>query len=91
VSPLPGCRSKVERIRRRGSDYLLYALLDVIIDHAFPLLEAYGERIETLEDALLDRPELEILSQIHQLRRELLLMIIVADAMLYLFKRNKWL
>ena len=67
-------RKHVGRIRRRGSDYLLYALLDVIIDHAFPLLETYGERIEALEDGLLDRPEPDLLAQIHQLRRELLLM-----------------
>ncbi|MGB5736731.1 MAG: magnesium/cobalt transporter CorA, partial [Thiohalocapsa sp.] len=67
-------RNHAGRIRRGGSDYLLYALLDVIIDHAFPLLETYGERIEALEEALLDRPEPDILAQIHQLRRELLLM-----------------
>ena len=67
-------RKHVGRIRQRGSDYLLYALLDVIIDHAFPLLEAYGERIEVLEDKLLDQPEPDILTQIHQLRRQLLLM-----------------
>lgn len=67
-------RTHVGRIRQRGSDYLLYALLDLAIDHSFPLLETYGEHIEALEDALLDQPEPLILTQIHQLRRELLLM-----------------
>jgi magnesium transporter len=67
-------RNHVGRIRRRKSDYLLYALLDVIVDHAFPLLEGYGERIEALEDELLERPGPDTLAEIHRLRRELLLM-----------------
>jgi magnesium transporter len=67
-------RKHIGRIRRRNSDYLLYALLDDIVDQAFPLLEQYGERIETLEDELLDHPSQKTLARIHQLRRELLLM-----------------
>ncbi|MGB5835153.1 MAG: magnesium/cobalt transporter CorA [Thiohalocapsa sp.] len=67
-------RTHIGRIRQRNSDYLLYALLDVVIDHAFPLLEVYGERIEALEDELLERPGPATLAQIHVLRRELLLM-----------------
>jgi magnesium transporter len=67
-------RKHIGRVRRRNSDYLLYALLDDIVDQAFPLLEQYGERIETLEDELLERPSQNTLARIHQLRRELLLM-----------------
>jgi len=67
-------RKHIGRVRTRNSDYLLYALLDVIVDHAFPLLEAYGEQIEALEDEVLDRPDQGTLSQIHRLRRELLMM-----------------
>jgi magnesium transporter len=66
-------RKHIGRIRKRKSDYLLYALLDVVIDHAFPLLESYGERIEALEDELLERPSPDTLAEIHRLRRELLL------------------
>jgi magnesium transporter len=66
-------RNHVGRIRKRNSDYLLYALLDVVVDHAFPLLESYGERIEVLEDELLERPGPETLAEIHRLRRQLLL------------------
>jgi magnesium transporter len=67
-------RGHVGRMRQRGSDYLMYALLDVVIDHAFPLLEAYGEQIETLENALLQHPGPDTLAEIHQLRHDLLLM-----------------
>jgi magnesium transporter len=37
------------RIRQRGSDYLVYALLDAIVDGYFPVLEALGDRLEQLE------------------------------------------
>ena len=60
------------RIRERGADYLLYALLDVIIDQGFPLLETMGETIEDLEEELLDSPDKLTLARIHQVRRDLL-------------------
>lgn len=63
-----------QRIRSRGADYLLYALVDLIVDAAFPLLETIGERIEVLEDALLERPSRDTLAQIHRVRRDLLLL-----------------
>lgn len=66
-------RNQIGRIRRRKSDYLLYALLDVVVDQAFPILEAYGEEIESLEEELLAAPGKGTLSGIHGVRRELLL------------------
>ena len=40
-------------IRRRGADYLAYALLDAAVDAYFPLLEVFGDRLEELEDAVI--------------------------------------
>jgi magnesium transporter len=62
------------RLRTRNIDYLLYALMDLVIDAGFPVLEVLGERIEQLEDDLLESPGRETLAQIHRLRRELLLL-----------------
>jgi magnesium transporter len=62
------------RLRRMGPDYLLYALLDAIIDHYFVVLEAFGDRIETLEDQLTEDPERELLHRIHEFKRQLLLL-----------------
>ena len=67
-------RQHIGRLRKRGSDYLFYALLDVVIDHAFPLLESYGERIEALEDEVLAEPSKDTLAMVYELRRELLLL-----------------
>lgn len=59
-------------IRKRGSDYLLYALVDSVVDHYFLILEALGEKIETLETELLLNPVESVLAKLHHLRRETL-------------------
>lgn len=60
------------RIRQRGVDYLGYALVDAIVDHYFQVLEYFGERIETIEDELMEDPEQETFRKIHNLRRDLI-------------------
>jgi magnesium transporter len=62
------------RLRTRSIDYLLYALIDLIIDAGFPILETFGERIEAIEEELLEAPSRETLAEIHDVRRELLLL-----------------
>ncbi|WP_218080600.1 magnesium/cobalt transporter CorA [Anthocerotibacter panamensis] len=59
-------------IRREQADYLMYSLLDAIIDGFFPVLEDYGERLEALEDEVVERPTRQTLEKIHAIRRELL-------------------
>jgi magnesium transporter len=59
-------------IRRQGSDYLAYSLLDAIIDGFFPVLELYGERIAELEEEVMMNPNSQTLKQIYQIKRELL-------------------
>jgi magnesium transporter len=60
------------KIRRGGADYLAYALLDAAIDGFFPFLEALGEQLESLEDAVLDTPERQTLESIYAMRRTLM-------------------
>ncbi|PSN20638.1 hypothetical protein C7271_01225 [filamentous cyanobacterium CCP5] len=60
-------------MRQRRSDYLLYTLLDAGVDGIFPVLECYGERIETLENEVTNAPTHQTLNELHQLKRELLL------------------
>ena len=64
-------RSSAGRVRARGADYLLYALLDLVVDSLFGILEAVGDRIEDLEDAAVDRPSSGVQVQIAVLRREM--------------------
>ncbi len=60
------------RIRQLGTDYLAYALLDVLVDRYFVVLEQIGERTEQLEEDLMARPEAAQLQVLHQLKRETL-------------------
>jgi len=62
------------RLRSRGADYLAYALVDALVDRFFPLLEALGERIEELEEELIDEPTPDSLDTIYELRRDLLML-----------------
>ena len=59
------------RIRKMGSDYLVYSLLDAIVDSYFGILEELGEKIEALEETLVSEPTRETLEQIHHLKKEL--------------------
>lgn len=59
-------------LRSRGSDYLTYAIIDSIIDAYYPVLEAFGERIEVIEDRILEEPSKRLVSQVHIAKRELL-------------------
>jgi magnesium transporter len=65
-------RTNKGNICKQGADYLTYTLLDAIIDGFFPVLEAYGERIEELEDEVVTNPSKSTLEKIYRLRRELL-------------------
>lgn len=58
-------------IRKAKADYLAYALLDSIIDHYYPVLDDLGEKIEDLEDALLEKPSREMIGTLHDHRRSL--------------------
>jgi len=58
------------RIRKVGSDYLVYALIDAIVDHYFIVLEKLGEKIEYLEEELVTDPRPETLQAIHNLKRD---------------------
>ncbi|MBL8862908.1 MAG: magnesium/cobalt transporter CorA [Planctomycetes bacterium] len=59
-------------LRSHGPSYLTYALLDAVVDHYFPHMERLGERLDALEDELIDAPARSCLADVHQLRRDLL-------------------
>ncbi len=62
------------RIREHGPDYLAYALVDAAFDAYFPVLEGVGERVDRLEEDVLKHPDLHLISDIHKVRRDLLLL-----------------
>ncbi|MBN2370666.1 MAG: magnesium/cobalt transporter CorA [Vicinamibacteria bacterium] len=67
-------QTPLSRLRCGDASFLVYSLLDAIVDHCFPILEHYGDRLEELEDEVLARPDRDVIRVIHRLRRELLLL-----------------
>jgi magnesium transporter len=65
-------RKKTGRIRKLGPDYLLYTLLDAIVDNYFVILEKLGEQIELIEEELLRDPAPITLHRTHRQRREMI-------------------
>ena len=63
-------RQGAGRIRHGGADYLAYALLDLIVDHYFVVMEGIAFHIEALEEAVLADPQPELQTEINALRRE---------------------
>ncbi|MFX1562067.1 MAG: magnesium/cobalt transporter CorA [Promethearchaeota archaeon] len=61
-------------IRRMGTDYLFYALLDAAIDNYFISIEKIGDEIENLEDELISDPTQETLHRIYGLKQDLILL-----------------
>lgn len=59
------------RIRKMGADYLMYTLLDALVDSYYDVLEKIGDKVENLEDDLVESPEPDTLHLIHTLKREL--------------------
>ena len=66
-------RNSKGRVRSNGSDYLLYALMDAIVDNYFNLMETMGDKIEELEENLFsEKPNKDLIHEIHGLKREIL-------------------
>ncbi|MBD1398470.1 magnesium/cobalt transporter CorA [Pontibacter sp. JH31] len=59
-------------IRHRPPMYLVYAILDVVLDYYFPVMGAIGIYIEELEQKILDKPSKQTLREILDLKNELI-------------------
>ncbi len=62
------------RLRQNDASFLVYALVDAIVDHCFPILEEYGSRLEELEDEIIENPNAAVIHRVHALKRELILL-----------------
>lgn len=58
--------------RQRGPDYLLYRLIDTLVDNYFVLTEQVGERLEDLEERVLVDPGRETIASVLQMKRALI-------------------
>ena len=65
-------RAAKGRVRHEGADYLVYSLIDAIVDGYFILLEKLGEQIEVLDERMLANSARGAARTINQLKREMI-------------------
>ncbi len=59
------------RIRSRRPDYLLYAILDFITDHYYPVIDSCSDRIHLLESAINKNPAHDLKKSIYEIRQDI--------------------
>ena len=64
-------RNQKKRIRSGGTDYLAFALLDIVVDNYIYIIGVLGEKIETLEETLLSEPRKSVIDEIYSYKREM--------------------
>lgn len=63
------------KTRKHGADYLLYALMDLVVDNYFLVLERIGDSLDTLEDVIIqNKADQATLSGVYALKREVTFM-----------------
>ncbi len=60
------------RLGHLGADHLCALLLDAVIEGYFPVLEGFGDRLETLEEEAINAPSRDSLTRIHDVRNDLM-------------------
>ncbi len=64
-------RAGIGPIRKLGPDYLAYALIDLLIDRYYPVVQELSEAMEELEHEVIEQPLEDSLGKIHQVQRKL--------------------
>ena len=57
-----------------GGDFLAYAIVDTVVDGYFPLLEAFADHLEDLEEKVMARPRPAILTEVQKTKRTLIML-----------------
>jgi len=65
-------RTNAGRIRRMGADYLIFCLVDAVVDHYFLVVENIGDKVDILDERLLVDPRQDDIRVLHRFKRDLL-------------------
>ncbi|MFO1539576.1 MAG: magnesium transporter CorA family protein [Chloroflexota bacterium] len=65
-------RRGIDHYLSEGTDFLLYAIVDPIVDGYFPLMDHLSDEIDSLEDQVVTQPSRPVLERLFRIRRELL-------------------
>ena len=56
-----------------GADYLLYVLIDLVVDQFFPVMESIGDQIEDIEEEIQENPSANVVKKIRKIKHDLIL------------------
>jgi magnesium transporter len=62
------------KLRQGGPDFLFYALIDMIVDNYYLVMEKLGEKIEKLEEDIVRQANKRSLAKINMLRKEMIVL-----------------
>lgn len=65
---------KSSNVRQRSADYLLYLMLDLIVENYFVVMEEIGNDIEAVEEELIRKSTTRSLAQINAIRKEIIVL-----------------
>lgn len=78
IDTLNPARERIRRgqghMRQLGADYLVYSIIDAVLDNYFPILEDYGEILDALEDDIIQNPSSAVVADVHAVKRDLLVL-----------------
>ncbi len=66
-------KASAGKTRKNGADYLLYSLIDLVVDNYFAVIEKFSEHLELLEEDIIKNPTQTSLNELYSLKRELTL------------------
>jgi magnesium transporter len=68
----PHLREGIEHYLKEGPDFVLYAVVDYLVDGYFPVFDKLADQIDDLQDAVIAKPSQKLIEGLLQLRRDLL-------------------
>jgi magnesium transporter len=65
-------RLDLGRVRKRQADYLLYRLIDIIVENYYNVLDKVGDLVEDIEETVYETPTNQAFHRIQKLKKELI-------------------
>jgi magnesium transporter len=65
-------RLDMGKVRKKNGDYLLYRLIDIIVDNYYNVLDRIGDLIEEMEENVYENTSTTIFNKIQHLKKELI-------------------
>ena len=65
-------RTAKGRVRKLGADYLAYALMDAVVDCYFTCIEKIGDKVEEIEEDIINNSDKKSLLELYHLKREMI-------------------